>query len=179
MPRLRQRFSLEVGEQQRLGLFALQVRARIDQPIAHPVLERNTPLPTGLSGCRAGEWIRRTRQRAWHCSRAIARKPAAPVLVTGAELLLHQQRAKARAVDEQIALKGSPVGKCDRPDMTALAIQGALYDLALDALNGPAFGETAQELRIKPGIEMECINQLRKRQTRVGTRTRKTPHFGG
>ena len=113
MPRRRQRISLEVRKQQLLGLFAAKMRARIDQPIAHPVLQRDAPLPATRARGRAGEGVRRTGKMAGHGHRAIAHQPFAPVDIAGAQFLFDQQAAKAGAVDEQLTLDGSAAGERD------------------------------------------------------------------
>src|SRR5205085_11300790 len=110
--------------------FALQMCARINQTIAHSVLERDPPLPASAARGRTGERIGRPCQLAGHGDRSVARQPLAPVLVTGAELLLDQQPAKARAVDEQLALDRRSAGKRDRPDQTTVTIELCLDDFA-------------------------------------------------
>ena len=59
MARLAERLGFEVGEQLILRRLPLHVRARIDQAIAHPVLQRNAPLPAGFARGGAGERVGR------------------------------------------------------------------------------------------------------------------------
>src|SRR5947209_14987718 len=120
------------------------MRARVDQPIAHSMLERDAPLPAARARGRAGKRVGRTRKMAGHGYRAIAHQPFAPLDVAGAQFLLDQQTAKAGAVDEQLTLDRS-AGEHDRADVTSFAVEARVDDLALDAPHALALGVTAQE----------------------------------
>src|SRR4051794_10146417 len=148
MPRRRQRIRLEIRKQQLLRLFPAEMRARINQPIAHAVLQRDAPLPATRARGRAGEGVGRTWKRARHGYCAIAQQPFAPVDVAGAQFLLDQQTAKTGAVDEQLTLNRLPAGESDGLDVSGFAIEARLDDLALDAPHALALRLPAQELRI-------------------------------
>src|SRR3546814_508061 len=75
---LAQRRAVEVRAQDRLGLVVAHVRARIDVPVADPVLERDAPLPARRM--RRAARVRRgvARALAGKRDRAIARQPVRP-----------------------------------------------------------------------------------------------------
>src|SRR3546814_10358411 len=68
------------------------------------VLERDTPLPAGLVRDRLCIGTRWAGILARHRDRTVAGQPMRPVLETRFERLFDQQRAKARAVDEEFAV---------------------------------------------------------------------------
>src|SRR4051812_46171064 len=109
--------------------------------VAHPVLQRNAPLPPALMGGRAREWVWVARVAARRGDGAIARKPLRPVLVSGLERLLDQQPAKAGAVDEELAFDDPAVGKLHRFDESVLAAKLDVDDLAFDPVDAVALGE--------------------------------------
>ncbi len=84
------------------GLIVGNEVAAIHVAVAHAMLQRNPPLPAGRA--RRGARQRHQRPACFAGNRhgAIARQPLAPVFVAGLELLLDEQAAKARAVDEQV-----------------------------------------------------------------------------
>src|SRR3954452_13924277 len=101
-------------------------------PVAHPVLERDPPLPAARMRGRARERIEPFAMAARRGDRAVARQPVSPVLVTGLERLLDEQAAESRAVDEQLALDDLSVRHLDRFDVPILTVLPDVGDLALD-----------------------------------------------
>src|SRR5690606_37921143 len=91
---------------------------------------------------------------------AVARQPFAPVDETDAERLPDEQRAEARAVDEQIAFDAAAVLEPDRGDETAFGVLLDLDDAPFGTRGAPLLGVAAQEARIAAGVELECIADL-------------------
>src|SRR5438552_2050813 len=89
--------------------------------------------------------------------RAVGWKPVGPVLELLAQYLANQQRAKAGAVDEQVARDLLTRFEDQRLDIAALAMLAHIGNLALDPLHSRLFGEPAQVPAVKPGIQMVGI----------------------
>jgi hypothetical protein len=102
-PRLGQNFAFEVGEQDPPRLLLVHETAGKDMAVAHAMLERNAPLPAGRMGRGPRKGIGRSGMGGRHGPGPVGRKPVAPVLPSGAQLLFDEQSAKTRAIDEQIA----------------------------------------------------------------------------
>jgi hypothetical protein len=134
--------------------------ARINQAIAHSMLQRNAPLPSGLVGGRAGERVGAVPVIARDGERAITRQPLRPFLVSGGKRLLDQQPAETGAVDEQIASDNLPVGKNDALDETVLSSKLRVDDLALDPPNTVLFRILAKEASVEACVEVKCIADL-------------------
>ncbi len=98
-----------------------------------------------------------------------------PVLVAGAELLLDQQAAKARAVDEQVAGEDGAVGEGHGADMAAFRIERGIDDLAFGSADAVRFGMAAKEARIEAGVEVEGVEQLREGKPGIGARAGEAP----
>src|SRR3546814_3088338 len=86
--------------------------------------------------------------------RTVARQPVGPVVEPGVERAFHEQRAKAGAVDEQIALDPPVAVEDQRRDIAALPIELDARDLAFDPLRPVGLRHPAQEARIKTRIEL-------------------------
>ena len=141
------------------------------------MLERDAPLPARAARGRAGEGIGLAGERAGHRDRAVAGQPVLPVLVAGAERLLDQQPAKARAVDEQVARRsvGRP-SSVTASTWPSSARRCDTDDLALDARDAARFGIAAQVARVEAGIEVEGVEQLAdRRAARPRSRARSGP----
>ena len=131
-------------------------RAAIDVAIAHPVLQRDVPLPAAFMRSGAGEGSGAP-VCAGHRHRAVARQPVRPVLVARFERLLDQQAAKARAVDEQVACDELAVGRAGPSRQAVLAAQ---LDARRSCLRSGARRRarlTAQERGVQAGVEVEGI----------------------
>src|SRR5688500_7186526 len=109
--------------------------AGIDQSVAHPMLERNAPLPSGIMRRGAGVGIGRAGKFALRRDCPVARQPVRPVLIAAVERLLDEQSAKARAIDEQIPFENFAAFERHGFDETGLGRLGAANDLALAAAN--------------------------------------------
>src|SRR4051812_27056672 len=104
---------------------------------------------------------------AWYRDRAVAGKPAAPIVIAGAELLLDEETAEARAVDEEITGEGRSIHQRHAFHMPPLAVDRHVDDHTLDAAHPVPLGIGAQEARIEAGVEVEGIRELRQRQARI------------
>ena len=124
------------------------------------MLQRNVPAPAGLVRDRARVRYRRADRFCLHCDRTIAGQPVVPVFVTGVQGLFDQQAAEAGAVDEQVAFHDLPILQHQRFDGPALRVLPDLMNLAFDAFQSVALGDTAQEARIQAGIEMVGVVDL-------------------
>src|SRR5262249_38058048 len=103
-PRLCQDIALDVREQCLLRLVIADVSAAIDHPVAHAMLQRDTPLPARIA--RDGACVRNRFADGCRLRRdsAVTVEPVRPVLVSDMQRLADEQAAEARAVDEQVAL---------------------------------------------------------------------------
>ena len=169
--RLGERLALEIGEQ--------HARAPRRPPDARS--NRRWPLPmrccSGMRHCqpggvrgRAGERIGIARIAARHRDRAVAGQPVRPVLVAGIQRLLDQQPAKARAVDEQVALDDRDRRRASTEfDEAALAVERRRRRSCLRCGCTPrVLGIVAQEFRIEAGVEVEGVDaDCDKRRPRV------------
>src|SRR3546814_2009003 len=81
--------------------------------------------------------------------RTVARQPVGPVVEPGVERAFHEQRAKAGAVDEQIALDPPVAVEDQRRDIAALPIELDARDLAF----------RSEERR----VGKECVSTCRSR----------------
>ena len=130
------------------------MRTGKDQPIADPVLQRDTPAPASIMSNRAGIGNGRPGGFCLHGQRAVGVQPMGPVLIAGLQGLLDQQSAKPGAVDEEVALDLLAIVEHERADEAGLALLAHLIDPALHAADAELLGHGAQEFRIQPGIEM-------------------------
>src|SRR3546814_5915974 len=121
------------------------------------VLERDAPLPARRAPRRSriGMKVRLARRR--HRRRAVARQPVRPVLDPHPQRLRHQQPAKARAIDEQVAGDARPRRQLYRGDVAGRAILLDLDDPPFDALDPARFGPLPQVSGIKKGVELISI----------------------
>src|SRR5207253_4571727 len=88
--------------------------AREDVAVAGPVLQRNPPLPPRLAAGRAGVGGKLALALGRHRERAVAGQPLRPFLERDAEGLAEDQRAEARAVDEEVAGDDLPRFQAER-----------------------------------------------------------------
>ena len=77
-----------------------------------------------------------------------------PVVESGVQRALDQQRAKAGAIEEQVALDAGAVGQRQRGNVTAVMIKLDVGDAALDPARAVAFGHGPQEARVEARIEL-------------------------
>ena len=155
--RVRERLALEIVEQHPLRLVVADMRARIDVAVAHPVLQRDSPLPAGFVRGGAGEGIGIAGIGGRDGDGAVAGQPVRPILIAGFQLLLDQQAAKARAIDEQVARDLLAVGERHRFDEAVSRAQRGVDDLALDPPDAARLGIAAQEFGVERGIEVEGV----------------------
>ncbi|PAV70131.1 hypothetical protein WR25_17275 [Diploscapter pachys] len=172
-----QRLALEAGEKIELRRLVGQEFAAIDIAVAHPVLQRDTPLPAGRTGGGTGVRIglARTGQRTRHRHRPVARQPLRIALIARVQRLLDQQPAKAGTVDKQVARHLPPVDERQGLDIAILAPQPDVGDPPLDPRHPAALGVTAQIARIERGIEMIGVEQLAHRRARIFARSAEPP----
>src|SRR4051812_14377812 len=78
-PRIGERLAIEVGKQDRGRLVVREELAAIDVAVAGAMLERNPPLPPGLSRHRLRIGSEGVARLAWDRERGVAREPLAPV----------------------------------------------------------------------------------------------------
>ena len=175
-PRLGQRRAVQARHQHAGGFVLAHVAAAEDMPVTGAVLQRYAPLPA--CGVRGGPGVGRQRASArpdpfaGHGPRAVAGQPVAPVVKAGVQGLLDEQRAKARAVDEQIT----------RHALTALhhhasheAVAAVLFntdDPAFGAAHAACFGEAPKVLRIQARVEVKGVGDGRQRRVRRVHRAR-------
>src|SRR6185436_6299528 len=153
-PRLRLRGPIETAEQQARRRVVTEEFAAIHVTVAGAVLQGNAPLPAGLTRGGTGVWRGLRHAFAGHGHGAIAGQPATPVFVAGVQRLLDEQPAKTRAVDEQIARHHPAVLEFHGFDETVLGVLLHVNDLACDAFHAIRLGDTPQEARVQPGIEV-------------------------
>src|SRR3546814_4520703 len=109
----------------------VEIAAAIDDAVADAVLQWNAPLPARIMRHDARIGHRRMDVGGLERDRTVARQPVGPVVEPGVERAFHQQRAKPRAIDEQIALD-PPVAVEDKcRNIAALPIALDARDLAL------------------------------------------------
>ena len=89
--RIRHRLAVEVRKQDRRSLVLADVSRTMDVSVTDPVLERNSPLPTGFARDRPRIRRDRCHAAAGDCRRPIARQPVRPVFEARFKLLLDQQ----------------------------------------------------------------------------------------
>jgi len=140
--RFDQRFA-DAAHQPVIGFVARQIAACVDDPGAHPVLQRDAPLPPGVVRDRLRIRHRRAEMFRLHRNRAVVGQPVAPVLEPRVQRAIDQQPAKAGAVDEHVALDPPLTIEMQRGDIARLAVQLDARDLALDALAAVGFGRCA------------------------------------
>ncbi len=102
--RLSRGLTIEIPHQDRRRFVLAHVPTAEDVPVTDSVLQRNTPLPTGLMRDRFGVRKKRLGRFARHRDRTVVRQPVAPILKTRSERLLDQEPTKAGAVDEELTL---------------------------------------------------------------------------
>jgi hypothetical protein len=176
---LGERLALEVRLEGGERLVVVHELARIDDAVAHPALERDPPLPALGVGGGAGERVRRTLVGGREGDGAVGGEPVGPVLVAGLEGALDQQAAKARAVDEQIALDTLAAREGDRFDEAVLGPLGDRGDLALDPPHPAALGIGAQEFGVEAGVEVEGVKELVEGESGVGAGAAELAGRGG
>ena len=130
---------------------SLRYRLRVDVAVAGAVLQRDAPLPAG-AGARSSACTACSSRRAiaGHRDRAVAGQPVRPVVVAGLQRAFDQQAAKARAVDEQIALdrvaRSRSVTCATSPSPSRMP---DVDDLAFDAPHAARLGIAAQVARVQ------------------------------
>src|SRR3546814_470714 len=82
-----------------------------------------------------------------------------PILEPRVQRPFDQQRAKAGAVDEQVALDPPVAVEQQRRDVAAFAVQFDARDPPFDPRRAVGFGHLAQEARIKARIELVAVVQ--------------------
>ena len=101
----------------------------------------------------------------------------APVDERDTEFLSDEQRAKARAVDEQLAFNPSAAFEYHGGDEAALAVALDAGDAAFGACRALPLGAAAQVSGIAPGVELEGVSDLAER--RIGVLGRRPGHLAG
>ena len=99
-----------------------------------------------------------------------------PILVTDAQRLAEQQRAKARAIDEQVAGYLRAVIEHQRVDESVLGTQFDVNDARIDTRNAELLGETAHMLREKRCIEVQCPIEDAELRAGIGPAAWHTPN---
>ena len=133
---------------------SIKVAAAIDDSVALAVLQRDPPLPAGIVRNRTGMGHRRSNAGGLHGDGRIERQVMGPVVEPGVQRAFDQQRAKARAIDEQVGLDPPITVKQKRGNIAALPVEFDLGDPPLDPPRPIGFGTLAQECRIEAGIEL-------------------------
>ena len=103
------------------------------------MLQRNAPLPAGLSGSRARIGREFAHAFARHCPCPVARQPLRPVDIRDLQRLTYKQRTESGTIDEEIALDSLSRLEHDRIDEAVLAAQLDVDDLALNAQHAALF----------------------------------------
>ena len=80
-----------------------------------------------------------------------------PVIEARVQSAFDQQRAKAGAVEEDVAFDRGPIFETKRSDVTVVTIDFDLGDPPLDAVDPVGLRHAAQEPRIKRGIQLVGI----------------------
>src|SRR5205814_4497654 len=130
---------------------------RIDVAVADAMLERDPPAPTRAMGNRTRKGRRRLDSAGLYRERAVGRKPVRPILEADPKRLADEQRAKAGAIDEQVAIDGNAGFEHQRLDVATLAVLAHVGDLAFDPPHARGFGETAQVSAVQSRIEVISI----------------------
>src|SRR5947209_5775632 len=105
-------------------------------------------------GDRAGIGERRLDSAGLHGESAVGRQPMRPILELRTERLADEQRAKAGAVDKQVAFDRGARFENEGFDVTALTILPHFRDLAFDAPHALLFGKAAQVAPVESRIEV-------------------------
>src|SRR3546814_671903 len=137
--------------------------------VAEAMLERDAPLPARRARGRAGERRAIAPQRAGNCDRTVAGQPGGPVGIADAERLPEEQRAEARAVDEEIALHPRAVFERDAGDEAGFAVLLDRDDTAFGAGHPLPLGAAAQVARVAASVELKGIAELRQRRSEEHT----------
>src|SRR5690606_1859837 len=114
--------------------------------VADPVLQRDAPAPAGWHGGSGG--VRRNLvrdMRTGQRSRAVAGQPLRPILPLLAERAADQQRAKARAIDEQVSGDLLPAFEHQGGYVAAFRILAHLDYAPFDPLDADRLAVLAQE----------------------------------
>ena len=152
-----QRCAIEARGQEGRCCVILHELAGIDITIADAVLQRDAPLPACFTRSGAGVGRGRPCTGAGHGHRAITRQPVAPVLKPRLERAFDQQRAQARAIDEEIRLQLASAFQRHAFDEARFAVERNIVDLAFHAGHTARFGMAAQVCSIERRIEMVGI----------------------
>src|SRR3990167_7757913 len=143
-------------------------------PVADPVLQRNAPLPAHTMGNAfgvGGDLI--LGGGAGHHHGAVRRQPVRPVIERLAQCLAQQKAAKARTIDEKVALNPAAILEYERPDTLMSVRTLNIDDCAFNPLYAPALGQPSQMFAIKQRIEMIGISELAQRIIGAAHRQRK------
>ncbi len=170
LPRFAERWRIQAVEQHARGLLVAHEAAAIDVSVAGAVLERDAPLPAGGLGGRHRVRREPARARAGHRERAVALQQVAPVLVAGMQRTFDEQAAKARAVDEQVAIDAAAIGQLQRGDEAVGRPQLDVDHGAFEALRAELQRVVAQVGGIQAGIEVIRIRIPVRRRGRVALR---------
>ena len=158
--------TLDIAEQSIERPVALQIAAAPDDAVAGAMLERNAPLPSRIMRHRAGIRNRRSDAFGLHRDRAVVGQPVAPIVEAGMQRAFDQQRAKAGAVEEQIALDPHAAVESKRGDIAAFAVQLDRGNASLDPRRAVLFGELPEKRRIARWIELVGVAHPFVRQMR-------------
>ena len=161
-----ERRAVDLRAQGLLDLRLVGESVAIDHPVAGPVLQRDLPPPTPILGRGAGELEGLGRPCGRHGKRAVARQPLAPVLELGAHGLPDQQRAKTRAVDEEVALEPAAIVEHDRGDVAFVAALDAC-DLAFDLGDAVPHRILPEIFSVGGRIELVSVVERRRRPDRA------------
>ena len=159
-----QRVAIQIGQQQIGCGILVHMRGRIDVPVADAVLQGDAPLPASGAGGRARQRLVLARKRAGDGNGAVARQPFRPVIERYLQRLPQQQRAKAGAIEEKLALDDALVLQPDAGDEAAVCVLHNLDHLAFLPQDTLLLGSLTKEPGVAAGIELEGVGQLGKRR---------------
>jgi hypothetical protein len=149
-------------------------RRRYARSHRHGRCRRGAGAGCAIASLRAWRWIGyrggRPGDGARHRDGAVVRQPVAPILEPRAQRLPQQQRAEARAVDEQVGRQLRAVGQRHALDEAGFGVQADLDHPPLDTDHPCPLGMAAQESGIERRVEMKGIADLGERRiTRLGS----------
>jgi len=146
--------TFEVAEQRGARRGLVRVAAGEHDAVARAVLQRDAPLPAPVVRHRTGQRHGRAGGFRLHGDGAVVEQPLRPVLVFHAHRLAQQQRAEARAVDEQVALDARARIQHERGDVARGRVCVDARDLRFDALRAEVFGKAPQVAGVARGVQV-------------------------
>src|SRR5690606_17891236 len=162
--RLFDRRTFDRAQQLVYRLIVRHVATAIDQTVAHAMLQRNAPAPTGFMRDRSGVRYCWTDHLGLQRDSTIANEPMRPIFVPGAKGLLDQETAKTGTVDEEITIDSLARFQHESFYESRFSVLLDILDLAFHPLHTEALGELPKEFRIDRRFEMICIVDLRLRR---------------